>query len=93
MLTDMIEKPKDIPENLAPLCEELDKLLRMVEEAKIPLHLDTATNFLNRMVRKWNLGTKTNPDVISYAISQKILAKRNQFILDDEQYAREAMVR
>jgi hypothetical protein len=86
MISDMLTYPT-IPDNLQTLTGELEKLLRLVNNATMPSHLDTAENFLDQFTKKWQLDTKKNPNAITVAIGNDIIAKRIEMQVEDMEHA------
>jgi len=82
ILSDMIKDPV-LPENLQTLSEELEKLLRLVNNALVPAHLDTAERYLAVFTRRWALTNKKQPNPILVAIGEKILLKKNVMQVED----------
>lgn len=84
MISDMLQDPT-LPENLQSLTDELERLIRIVNNANMPAHLDTAENYLHQFERKWQLNSKKNPNAITVAIGNKIMDRRIELqILDME---------
>ena len=83
MILDRVPKPQAIPENIQPLCDELEKLLRIVNAATMPSHLDTAARFLDNLSMKWSLNQKNHVNLIYLSIHDRIVQKKNEFILMD----------
>lgn len=92
MISDMLKDPT-LPENLNNLTEELEKLLRLVNNATLPVHLDTADNYLYQFAQKWQLDTKKNPNAITVAIGVKINEKRIEWQIQDTENADNARVK
>lgn len=86
MISDMLKVP-ELPENLRDLSEELEKLLRLVNNATLPVHLDTAERYLANFVKKWGLNNPKNPNAITAAIQEKLTIKRNAWVIEDIQHA------
>lgn len=92
MISDMFKDPT-LPENLNSLTEELEKLLRLVNNATLPAHLDTAENYLHQFAHKWQLDTKKNPNAITVAIGVKLNEKRIEWQIQDTEHANNARIK
>lgn len=86
MISDMLKIP-ELPDNLRDLSEELEKLLRLVNNATLPVHLDTAEKYLANFCKKWSLTNPKNPNPITFAIQEKLTLKRNAWVIEDIQHA------
>lgn len=92
MISDIFKDPT-LPANLQTLSDELEKLLRLVNNATLPTHLDAAENYLNQFTHKWQLDTKKNPNAITIAIGVKINEKRIEWQVQDEESANNARIK
>lgn len=93
MILDRIPKPQEIPDNIQPLCDELEKLLRIVNGATMPSHLETAERLLDNLSKKWNLNEKNRVNLICASIYDRIIQKKNEFILMDIENANNCRVK
>ncbi len=92
MISDMLKDPT-IPENLHSLTDELERLIRLVNDATMPAHLTTAENYLYQFTRKWQLDTKKNPNAIIVAIGDKIMHKRIEWQVQDAENANNTRIK
>lgn len=93
MILDRVPKPQVIPDNIQPLCDELEKLLRIVNDATMPSHLETAERLLDNLSKKWNLNEKNRVNSICAAIHDRIAQKKNEFILMDIENANNCRIK
>lgn len=93
MILDRIPKPQEIPDNIQALCDELEKLLRIVNGATMPSHLETAERLLGNLSEKWNLNEKNRVNLICASIYDRIIQKKNEFILMDIENANNCRVK
>lgn len=92
MISDSFKDPT-LPENLQFLSDELEKLLRLVNNATMPTHFDAAESYLHQFTRKWQLDSKKNPNAITAAIGIKINDKRIEWQVQDKENADNARVK
>lgn len=93
MILDLVPKPQAIPDNIQPLCDELEKLLRIVNDATMPSHLEAAEHLLDNLSKKWNLNEKNRVNLICASIYDRIIQKKNEFILMDIENANNCRVK
>lgn len=93
MILDRVPKPQVIPDNIQPLCDELEKLLRIVNDATMPSHLETAERLLDNLSKKWNLNEKNRINLICASIHDRITQKKNEFIVMDIENANNCRVK
>lgn len=86
-------KNTPLPENMETLTGELEQLLRLVNNAIIPSHLNASEKFLHNFARKWSLGTAKQPDTIITAIEERITAKRIEWQIQDSENADNARIK
>lgn len=92
MILDRVPKLQAIPES-NQLCDELEKLLRIVNTATMPSHLDTAARFLDNLSTKQNLNQNNHVNSVYLSIRDKIAKKKNEFILMDVENANNSRVK
>ena len=93
MILDRVPKPQVIPDNIQPLCDELEKLLRIVNDATMPSHLETAERLLDNLSKKWNLNEKNHVNLICASIHDRITQKKNEFIVMDIENANNCRIK
>lgn len=93
MILDRVPKPQVIPDNIQPLCDELEKLLRVVNDASMPSHLETAERMLDNISKKWNLNEKNRVNLIVASIHDRIAQKKNEFIVMDIENANNCRIK
>lgn len=77
MIIDKMQRqPQVIPNDIESLCDDLQKILRVLDDAKIPIHLDTVQRMLRNLTEKWKLNTKGFTNPICIAIQERITNKR-----------------
>lgn len=92
MISDML-KDQPLPDNLNLLSDELEKVLRIVNDAITPEHVATAKKCLRNFTVKWQLSTKKRPNTILIAIEEKINAKLVEWEIQDNKNADNATVK
>ena len=65
------------------LLNDLTKITNIIQNAKVPQHLDTAERMTKAFSRKWQLITEKYSNPICEAIYEEIIYKRNQMIFED----------
>lgn len=87
MFYEKVPKPVYVPTCIDELCVDMEKLMKVVNNAIEPAHFIAAENMLGNFSEKWmlNKGGKGNP--ICVAINERIVKKRNEFISMDYEYA------
>lgn len=93
MILDRVPKPQVIPDNIQPLCDELEKLLRIVNDATMPSHLETAERLLDNLSKKWNLNEKNRVNLICASIHDRIAQKKDGFIVMDIENANNCRIK
>lgn len=79
MLVDKVPQPQNIPDNIAELTDDLEKLFSMVRNAQLPEHLDVADTYLNKILLRWNLNAKNFTNPVYFAVRDRILERRKEF--------------
>lgn len=69
------------------LLNDLTKITNIIQNAKVPQHLDTAERMTKAFSRKWQLITEKYSNPICEAIYEEIIYKRNQMIFEDMENA------
>lgn len=69
------------------MISELNKILTIIENAKVVQHLETAERVMNAFVRKWQLSTPKTSNAICDSVYEEIMLKRNEMLLEDAENA------
>jgi hypothetical protein len=90
----MITAIPSLPTNsLQTLPIELEKSLRLIDDARTPTELNIAERYFDMFVAKWELASKKYPSPIITAISDKIFTKRNQWVLEDIEHEKHTSIK
>ncbi len=79
--------------NLQTLSVELEKALRLINNANTPVELNIAERYFDMFIAKWELGSKKYPSPIITAISEKIFLKRNEWVLEDMEHEKHTRIK
>lgn len=77
-----ITEKEEIPEDLSQITNDMEKLLRIVNESSTPSHLHVSENMLKNFINKWGIVKPNQTDLICASIHDRILRKREQINMD-----------
>ena len=71
------------PINFSDMCDDLLKIIRIVDNSYTVEHIETSKRMLGNFTRKWKLNPTASQSPLYVSISERITNKLNQIVEQD----------
>lgn len=71
------------PANVVDMCDDLLKIIRIVDNSFIVEHIETSKRMLHNFTKKWKLNPSANQSPLYASLAERIANKHNSIIEQD----------